>query len=500
MTRGSLGAAGPRHAAGRLLGRRPVDEDGTTRQAGREQQPTRCVGTLGAETVQGDLEVPRGRTCRLLGTAVDGRVQVGLGSTLHARSAVFGEGIGAHGFRRVVIEGGKVAGRGSTSSSRRRDPTRTTTSSTAAAASASRTATAVGTTTWSTTTVRSCCAACTWTPAASTAPATTGSRTSATSRPSHPGSSTASAPGCATSATATSEPRAGYSPRSGVRLEPPRLQPAAGRRPRGAGQPRVVDGLGELVAGQPPDVGAAEQHRGVPVEVRRGEERRRLVEHQRLLGLVGLDPEDDDVVVPLARSPGRRRRGAGCGRTRSCVPTPGRRPCRPATRFAPGIDDASSWTSATVARRLMRPSVGRRLRGRLHRRSALASPHGSAGRTGGQGSGGARLGGGARAGRRPDRGDGAVPARRAGRGAALPPGRRRGAARVPAAARRGQGAGGRPGPVPDPGPPDRAQLRGRPRRTAAAGQPAQHLPGDPDRPRRRAARRTATSPRGPSRA
>ena len=112
MTRGSLGALALATLLGGCSAAAPVDEDGTTRQAGREQQPTRCVGTLGAETVQGDLEVPRGRTCRLLGTAVDGRVQVGLGSTLHARSAVFGEGIGAHGFRRVVIEGGKVAGRG----------------------------------------------------------------------------------------------------------------------------------------------------------------------------------------------------------------------------------------------------------------------------------------------------------------------------------------------------------------------------------------------------
>ena len=62
---------------------------------------------------------------------------------------------------------------------------------------------------------------------------------------------------------------------------------------------------------QPADVGAAEQHRGVPVEVRRREERRRLVEHQRLLRLVGLDPEDDDVVVALA--------GLGVDRVRARV-------------------------------------------------------------------------------------------------------------------------------------------------------------------------------------
>jgi hypothetical protein len=37
---------------------------------------------------------------------------MGQGATLHARSVVFGEGLGAHGFRSVVIEGGRVEGRG----------------------------------------------------------------------------------------------------------------------------------------------------------------------------------------------------------------------------------------------------------------------------------------------------------------------------------------------------------------------------------------------------
>jgi len=36
------------------------------------------------------------------------------------------------------------------------------------------------------------------------------------------------------------------------------------------------------------------------VEVRRGEERRRLVAHQRLLVELGRNPEDDDVPVALA--------------------------------------------------------------------------------------------------------------------------------------------------------------------------------------------------------
>ena len=71
---------------------------------------------------------------------------------------------------------------------------------------------------------------------------------------------------------------------------------------------------------------------------------------------------------------------------------------------------------------------------------------------------------GAGAGRRPDRRDGAVPARRAGGRAALPA---RPATAILRAfqrpAGRRTGAGRRPGPLPHARPPDRAELRGRPR-------------------------------------
>ena len=69
-----------------------------------------------------------------------------------------------------------------------------------------------------------------------------------------------------------------------------------GRRP---GQPGVLDHLGQLVAGQLADPAGPQQHRRVAVEVRGGEERRRLVLHQRLLVRLGVDPEDDHVVVAL---------------------------------------------------------------------------------------------------------------------------------------------------------------------------------------------------------
>ena len=66
-------------------------------------------------------------------------------------------------------------------------------------------------------------------------------------------------------------------------LEAPLGQPARRRslaRPR---QPRVVHGLGELVDVELADAAAAQQHRRVAVEVRRGEERQRRVGEDLLL-------------------------------------------------------------------------------------------------------------------------------------------------------------------------------------------------------------------------
>ena len=76
-----------------------------------------------------------------------------------------------------------------------------------------------------------------------------------------------------------------------------------------------------------------------------------------------------------------------------------------------------------------------------------------------------------------DRRDGRIPARRDRGRADLPSARRPHLPRVQPAAVRRTGAGRRPGPLPHPGPSGRALVLGRPRRTAAAQEPGEHLPG-----------------------
>ncbi len=105
----------------------PPTTDGTQEQGGtpgrggaqgkggylelEEPAATRCVGKLGAIEVEGDLLVPRDRTCGLEGTAISGRVIVSLGASLYSRDAAFGEGISAHSFRRIELLGGRADGR-----------------------------------------------------------------------------------------------------------------------------------------------------------------------------------------------------------------------------------------------------------------------------------------------------------------------------------------------------------------------------------------------------
>jgi hypothetical protein len=70
-----------------------------------------CTATLRATDVRGDLRVPAGETCRLLGIAVHGRTTVGEGATLYARSTYFLGGLHARGHERVEIVSGEVEGR-----------------------------------------------------------------------------------------------------------------------------------------------------------------------------------------------------------------------------------------------------------------------------------------------------------------------------------------------------------------------------------------------------
>src|SRR5829696_3800875 len=84
-----------------------------------------------------------------------------------------------------------------------------------------------------------------------------------------------------------------------------------GRAARGrAGQPGVLDHLGQLLDGYLADAACAQQHGQVAIEVRGGEERGRLVLDQRLLVRVRRDPEDHHVRVAL---PGLGVRGVGPG-------------------------------------------------------------------------------------------------------------------------------------------------------------------------------------------
>ena len=133
----------------------------------------------------------------------------------------------------------------------------------------------------------------------------------------------------------------------------------------------------------------------------------------------------------------------------------------------PGIERARSWTCWTVA------LTERGDAGRVGSRAsvpamAVMPPSPRPGWTRGQGSGRAGLGRGAGAGGRPELGDGPVPAGRAGRGPPVPAGRRAicGPSSDPS---RTCGSSSGSGPLPEPRPPDRPQLRGRrPCTTAAA--------------------------------
>ncbi|MBF4160897.1 hypothetical protein [Nocardioides acrostichi] len=80
---------------------------------GLEEPPaTTCRGRMSGERVVGDLVVPNRATCRLDRVLVGGRTVVGFGSTLVSHGSTFGEGIGAHGFRRVDLLPRREKGRG----------------------------------------------------------------------------------------------------------------------------------------------------------------------------------------------------------------------------------------------------------------------------------------------------------------------------------------------------------------------------------------------------
>ena len=141
---------------------------------------------------------------------------------------------------------------------------------------------------------------------------------------------------------------------SGADLRPGPVGSRPASRPPGAGrpaQPGFLDHLGQLLPGQLADPAGPQQHRRCPskcVVVKNGV---RLVLHQRLLVRLAADPEDDHVVVPLARLAGRPRPAAGSGRTRRLPPHLVDRPARAdSSTVTNGIPPAISCTSRTRAR------------------------------------------------------------------------------------------------------------------------------------------------------
>ncbi|WP_162599806.1 hypothetical protein [Nocardioides solisilvae] len=63
-----------------------------------------CTGTLGAVSLDDDVVVPSGATCRLVGTRVDGNVKVASGATLVASGVRVDGDIQGEGFLRVVVK------------------------------------------------------------------------------------------------------------------------------------------------------------------------------------------------------------------------------------------------------------------------------------------------------------------------------------------------------------------------------------------------------------
>ncbi|CAN5868363.1 hypothetical protein BH23ACT8_BH23ACT8_04210 [soil metagenome] len=69
-----------------------------------------CTGTIGAESIDDNIDIPDGATCRLEGTQVGGNVIVGTGSTLVATGARVDGNVQAEGSRSVTVSGGSVIG------------------------------------------------------------------------------------------------------------------------------------------------------------------------------------------------------------------------------------------------------------------------------------------------------------------------------------------------------------------------------------------------------
>jgi hypothetical protein len=71
----------------------------------------RCSGTIGARSIDGNVIVPRGQTCRLNGTRVDDNVFVRANARLFARGVRIGGNIQAENHQLVEVLRRKIDGR-----------------------------------------------------------------------------------------------------------------------------------------------------------------------------------------------------------------------------------------------------------------------------------------------------------------------------------------------------------------------------------------------------
>lgn len=62
-----------------------------------------CRGVIGAKAIDGDVVVPQGATCKLLGTRVDGNVKVYRNAKVVVRGARIGGNLQAENHRRVIV-------------------------------------------------------------------------------------------------------------------------------------------------------------------------------------------------------------------------------------------------------------------------------------------------------------------------------------------------------------------------------------------------------------
>ena len=70
-----------------------------------------CTGTIGAISIDGDVNVPQGATCRLNGTRIDGNVKVNNNARLFANDVYVGGSVQSDGQRRTeVTAGSRVIG------------------------------------------------------------------------------------------------------------------------------------------------------------------------------------------------------------------------------------------------------------------------------------------------------------------------------------------------------------------------------------------------------